>query len=678
MATVSSLGIGSGLDLSGIVSGLVAAERAPTENRLNAKEANLTTELSAFGALKSSLSLFQGSLSSLKSSTSFNKMEATVSDSSVLTTFATSFADQGSYEVEVTALAKTHSLATSALTAFESVDSTVGTGTLNIQFGTTTTGPYTFTADSSKAAKVITVSEENNNTTLSGLKDYINNNDFGINASIVNDGSGYRLTLTSLNSGAKNSMEITVSDNDGVNTDNTGLSQLAFNASAQTSMTQTVQAQDTTLKVNGLEIHRETRSVTGAIDGVTLNLLKADIGNVITVDVASNASGITDSVQEFVDGFNGLVETINTLTSYDSVEDAGGILIGDFTVRSISSQLRAALSESIQQSNSKFQSLADIGIKSVENGLLQLDTSVFNTALSKYPDDVESIFSFQGRASSSGVSYASATDSTLKGNYAVNITAMATQGTVTGSTLNSLIINANNDTFSLSVDGITSDTITLTQAAYNNGDELAAHIQAQINDDINLKAAGASVQVLYNSIDNVLSISSLKYGSASSVDMLSIDANTTFDLGFTTGSGTVGQDVAGTINGFSANGNGQLLTSTIGDSRGLALSITSGNIGDRGSLSFTRGIVNSLDNLLNSFIGASGSISSREDDLNSRLESLVDERGKLETRIQSLESRLIQQFSALDGLIAQFNSTSSFLTQQLANLPEPNSINRKR
>ena len=384
MSTISSLGIGSGLDLSAIVAGLVEAERAPSENRLDAKQESVTTKLSAFGALKSSLSLFQGSLSSLQSSSTFNGKTATTSDESVLSTFASSIADSGSYEVEVSKLAKAHSLATSALTAFDSVDDTVGSGTLTIQFGTTTTGPYSFSADTSKAAQAITVSEANNNTTLSGLRDYINENDFGLSASIVNDGSGYRLTLTSDESGAKNSMEITVTDDgDGMNEDNAGLSQLAFNAAAQVSMGQTVTAQDAELTVNGLAITRESNSVTGAIDGVTLNLLKADIGNVVNVEVSVNTEGVKAAIEGFVEGYNGLASTIDTLSSYDTEDNSVGILIGDFTVRSITSQLRSVLSTSVSQLSSSYQSLSAIGIKTTDKGALQLDSATLDEALTQ-------------------------------------------------------------------------------------------------------------------------------------------------------------------------------------------------------------------------------------------------------------------------------------------------------
>jgi flagellar hook-associated protein 2 len=677
MATISSLGIGSGLDLTSIVDGLVAAEKTPTENRLNTREESITTKLSAFGALKSSLSLFQGSLSSLKIASTFNGKTASVSDESVLSTFASSVADEGTYSVEVTALAKAHSLATSADSAFTSVDETIGSGTLNIQFGTTTTGPYGFTADTSKAMQTISVSEANNNTTLSGLRDYINNHDYGIKAAIVNDGNGYRLTLTSENTGAANSMEITVTDDDTLNNDNDGLSQLAFNSNAQGSMLQTVQAQDAALSINGLNITRETNTVSGAIKGVTLNLLKADVGNTLTVSIGTDTSNAKSALQEFVDGYNGLMTTINSLTSYDTQDNSVGILIGDFSVRSMSNQLRSVLTTTVSQLDSTYHSLAEIGIKTTDKGLLAIDSATLDEALSNASNDVAALFTSQGRSSDEGVSFISASNSTQAGSYLVNVDSMATQGQYNATTLNSLIIDANNDEFTLRVDGTSSGTISLAQATYASGDELAAHIQAQINNDSNLKAAGASVQVVYDSLNNKLDITSLKYGSSSMVDVLTAKAGTASDLGLAVGSGVAGTDISGTINGAAASGSGQVLNSIAGNSAGLNIAVTSGSAGNRGTFTFTRGFAQSLDDLLSSFVETNGIISSREESYNNELDQISTLRDKLDERVGKLESRLIKQFSALDTLISQFNSTSEYLAQQLDNLPQPNSLNRK-
>lgn len=678
MASISSLGVGSGLDLGSIVSGLVDAERTPATSRLDFEEQSITTRLSAFGALKSTLSLFQGTLSQVQSASTYNTKTASLSDSSVFSASVTSVADTGSYSVEVEALAQQHSLASNAATAFSAVDDVIGEGTLTIRFGTTGS-PYSFTQDTSKPTEVLTISAAQGNHTVSGFRDYINDNDFGVRASIINDGSGYRLILTSEDSGANNSMEITVTgDSEGGDDDNDGLSQLAFNAAAQVSMGQTVVAQDALLKINGLEITRETNTVSGAIDGVTLNLKKDDIGNVVNLSISEDSSSVSSAIAGFVEGYNGLTTTINELTRYDPATDQAGLLIGDFTVRNISYQLRNLVTQVVPETEGSVRSLAEIGITTKSDGSLTINESTLNAAIADDPEGVEALFRAIGQPSDSGVSYLSSTTETGAGSYAVQVSSMATRGVYNGGALASATtqtINADNDRFIIKVDGVTSDSILLSHATYADGDELAEHIEAQINADATLKASGVSVSVDYDSVNNELDFTSSRYGSESSVEFISVDGDTQLELGFGIGqNGADGSDIIGTINGMSATGDGQFLTSSFGDSKGLKLLIDSGTAGNRGTVSFSRGIIQTIDELLDSYLESDGLISSREEGLSGELEDISEQREKLELRLENLEARLIAQYSALDSLIAQFNSTSAFLTQQLANLPEPNSV----
>ena len=121
-------------------------------------------------------------------------------------------------------------------------------------------------------------------------------------------------------------------------------------------------------------------------------------------------------------------------------------------------------------------------------------------------------------------------------------------------------------------------------------------------------------------------------------------------------------------------GIGRVLTSDTGDSQGLELTIAGGVVGSRGNVSFSSGLAHSIDNILNQFLESNGLIASRENGLKDALEDIENQRESLADRLESLEARLVRRFTALDTLVAQFNQTSSFLTQQLANLPKPNSI----
>jgi len=685
MAAITSLGVGSGLDLGTLVSGLLEAERAPTENRLNLKQQNITTELSAFGLLRSSLAQFQGSLSGLQSSTAFNAKAITASDSSVFSTSVESFADLGSYSVEVTALARTQSLASNAASAFTTVNDVIGSGTLTIQFGTTTTGPYSFTPDSGKPSQVIEVSAANGNDTVSGLRDFINSNDFGVQASIVDDGiNGYRLVFTSEDTGAANSMELTVTDaGDGDDDDNSGLSQLAFNDSAQGSLTQTVAAQDAALTINGLNITRDTNSITGAINGVTLDLLKADVGNIVNLDVNENRDEVTASITGFVDAYNELTDNIKSLTAYDPETGAGSALIGDFTVRSISSQIRSILFGSISGLQGDIKSLVDIGVTTDSSGKLNVDNTKLKDALLNNAAEVQALFSLQGKTTDPGIGYVSSTSDTQQGDYAISLTQLFTPGVLTGTgpvTGVPIVINNANDNrwFGITVDGVSSGNFRfINNRTYNSEADLATAMQNRINSRNALQTAGVSVTVTYDATADRLVITSDSSGPTSTVEITRVDTNTFADFGLDLGSGVAGTDTGftATIDGTSATVNGQVVSSESGPSTGLSVEILSSGFGNRGTVSLTKGLAGKLDDLLDNFLKSDGTIASREQGLNESLDDIEDERFKLEDRILALEARLVRQFSALDALIAQFNQTSSFLTQQLANLPKPNSIN---
>ena len=675
MASISSLGVGSGLDLGGIVDSLVAAERAPAESRLNLKEQRLTTELSAFGVLRSSLALFQNSLIGLKSPSTFDTKSATQSDVTLFSATVTNTADISQYSVEVTSLAGAHALATSADAGFSSINDSVGTGSLNIKFGTTSTDTYGFAADTAKATQIIAVSAANNNTTLSGLRDYINDGRYGVQASIVNDGSGFRMVLTSDNTGAKNSMEISVTgDADGNNIDNIGLSRFAFNSDAQGSAIQTTVAKDAALLVNGLSITRDTNSVSGAIDGVTLNLLKAETGKRVSLDVTENKAKVKQSIVGFVQGYNDLVTQIDSLTDFTLGSTSNGVLIGDFTVRSIANQLRNALSRPVDGLSGDIRSLSNIGISTYVDGTININNKKLDEVLASDPALVKSLFIAEGRPTDNDVQYGSASSETKAGAYSVNIDTVATQGSYSSNVATSLVVDANNDQFKLKVNGSNVSSIILAQGTYTSGADLAAHLQAQINDSANLKLIGASVTVNYDS-NNQFQFQSNRFGSVSNIEFTSVDTDVGADFGMTVGAGTPGLDTVGKIDNQSARGSGQSLSSYTGNSSGLNLSINVNNTGPQGNVSFSRGIADTLDTLLKGFLDKTGFVSARESSLTSSITNISDERATLNLRIESIESRLIAQFSALDGLVARFQTTSSFLTTQLKNMPKLNSDN---
>jgi flagellar hook-associated protein 2 len=221
---VSAPGIGSGLDVNGIVSQLMAAERQPLV-LLNKQEQAYNQKLSAFGQVRSALASFQTALKDLASGSKFQALGATSSNTQVLSASASGKATPASYQIEVQQLAQQHKLASSG---YATSDDVVGSGTLTIQFGSYDSDSNTFTANADKAAQSITIDPANQ--TLAGIRDAINAANAGVTATIVNDGSaaGNRLVLTSADSGAANSLKISVADDDGNDLNDSGLSALAY------------------------------------------------------------------------------------------------------------------------------------------------------------------------------------------------------------------------------------------------------------------------------------------------------------------------------------------------------------------------------------------------------------------------------------------------------------------
>lgn len=675
---VSATGIGSGLDIEGLVTQLVAAERTPVESRLTRQEANLTAEFSAFGAYKGALSSFQSSLTQLNNLTTFSQRSTSSSDTGVVSISAGTEAETANYDLAVTQLAKSHSLASGS---YSSSSDVVGTGAITIRFGTTDytspdPGPESydsFTVNPEVGVATITIDSSNN--TLEGVRDAINDVDIGVSAAIVNDGSGYRLLINSSATGEANSLEISVDDTgDGDDLNNSGLSALAFNSGA-TNLSQTVAAQDALFSINGLSISSSENTVNSVIDGVNLTLKDVTSGTPVSLAITEDQASVKSGITNFVSAYNGFISTVNSLTSYDADTGVSGALQGDFSARSISNQVRLVLTSAVDGFGAApFNSLSEIGITTSSDGTLSVNTADLDTVLADNFDEIVGMFAAVGFPSDSNIGFTSATSDTVVGDYAINISQVASQGQLVGAVAGfPLDIDDDNDAFTLKVDGITSNSIALTQGTYTSGAGLAAELQARINGDSELTESGVSVTVIFNT--DHFEITSDRYGSASTVEVTAIDTNTTAELGLSIAVGIDGLDVAGTIDGVAATGSGQFLTGAEGsDAEGLKLFIEGGATGDRGTVDFSQGIAYQLNTLIANFLDADGILGSRTEGIQSRIDDISDIRDTLDLRMEALETRYRAQFNALDSLLSQLQSTSNFLTQQLASLPEAGSL----
>jgi flagellar hook-associated protein 2 len=368
---ISSAGIGSNLDVNGLVSQLMAIERRPL-NVLDQRKSQLQAEISAYGRLKSSLAALQSAIANLKDTTDFQVFKATPASDAYFTATADSTALVGSHSITVVQLAQAQKLVSGAFA--DTGTTAVGEGSLTISNGSSS---FTVTIDSS-------------NHTLAGIANAINSaaGNFGVSATILNDGSGFRLVLSPNETGSAKAITVAVADNDGNNTDNAGLSRLSYVTGAQ-NLTQTVAAQDAILTVDGLSgITSASNTVTGVIQGVTLKLKAAGSSE---LSVAVDTDAITGRVNDFISAYNKLVKDM------DELHKKGGTLEASNTVLTIGAQLQGVFNTAINLPGNDFNYLAQIGISIQKDGTLALNGSDFNAALTNKLDKVIALFTDPGQ-----------------------------------------------------------------------------------------------------------------------------------------------------------------------------------------------------------------------------------------------------------------------------------------
>ncbi len=660
MANISSLGLGSGVLNSDLVDQLVQAERAPTENRLTQKTEQTQALLSAYGKLRSAVTELRLPMRQLSAPDNLKAFSASSSNEGIGVSVDSTKASRGTYSVEVTSLAGAQALASRDVFADRDATS-VGQGTLTLNVGDKTTN---LTIDSS-------------NDTLQGLANAINDSDAGVSAGVIDTGNGFQLVLSADETGTANAVSISVSgDTGGTDTDNQGLSRFAFNTGMDTDagLQETIAASDAVMKINGVEVTRSTNSFENVIDGLTFDITETGSS---TIKVQQDLGAVADRVQGFVDKFNSLQSTIDSLAGFNAEAGVGSLLTGDSTVRSIQNQLRQVLTRVVPGlENASVRSLADVGITTnFETGGLEFDRARFEEQLKNNPDDVTALFAEQGRTTDSQVEFVRSGLNTEPGRYDINITQAATQGALSGAAFTApLTIGAGNDELTFQVNGETSVSVQLTQQTYNTAQELADEIQAQLNANNALNASGSGVQVGIGS-GGELTFTSSDYGSDSNVSLTSVEDGSAYGLSAATG--TSGIDVAGTIGGRTAEGDGQVLFlgSGNGGASGLQVRILGDQTGSRGSITFVEGVAERTVDLVSSFVGADGAIESRTESLNRDLEQIQENQARLEERIAAYRERLVSQFTAADSLISQLNSTQDYVSQQLAALAPQNNRN---
>lgn len=384
---ISSTGIGSGLDIAGIVSKLMAVEQRPL-TQLKSKGSTLTTKVSSWGTVKSQLASLQDAANRLMGLTSWTGRTFTSSNTTALSGSATSSTAVGSYSVNVTQLAKNQMVRSGSGIA---TGTGIGqTGTLEISLGTWSGSSFAASGD----AINVSISETD---TMSAVASKINAAKAGVTATVVSSNGQDHLVIRGQSTGVTQGFQIRAfgepADPDSPITDGTGLGALAYgyddNTQAFYGLTLGQAAQNAAATIDGIPVTSTTNTLANAIAGLTLNLQETT-ASPVTVTVGQNTDTTRTAIQGFVDAYNTLTKTLANLTRYDQATSASGPLQGDSTAVGLLNTMKRMVG-SLGPAGTSFSRLSDIGLELQRDGTLSVNNAKLNAALDK-PDDLRTFF----------------------------------------------------------------------------------------------------------------------------------------------------------------------------------------------------------------------------------------------------------------------------------------------
>lgn len=373
-------GLGSSLDINSMISQLMAVERAPIDN-LSRRSQKYQAELSAYGSVKGALAGVQSAAEALSAQLAEPPANAGSSNPAAASGVARAGVAASSHALEVHALARAGKLYSKA---YASSAATVGGGTLLIEFGRTAGSAFT----PASPARAITL-EIPAASSLADVRDAVNGSASSVSAAIVNDGAGERLVLTAAEPGAGSSFRITVTDADGEDGDDEGLSALAHDPAAEAgtgrNMFVAQEARDAEFTLDGLRMTRPSNTVADAAEGLTLSL--SGTGSTL-ITVSPDSSAARGALDNLVKAYNAAVTTLKSLSSYDTTTRSGSVLLGEATVRSLQSELRGIVNGLYGDTADSRRTLSAVGVILQSDGLLAVNAQRYASAAAAAPAEL--------------------------------------------------------------------------------------------------------------------------------------------------------------------------------------------------------------------------------------------------------------------------------------------------
>jgi len=652
MATINFGGLNSGIDTDKIVQGLLEAQKNQVTLAENRRQGVV--------AKQAALSALRGRISTLRSTSSdlvraqggvVGRRSVRLSNDTLVAATASNKAAEGVYQVRVNQLAQSHRVATQA---FSSPDAAVTHGTLELRVG---------------QRPPVTISVDSTNDTLSGLAESINRSTPGASAALLTDSTGTRLLLTSRDSGTANAITLT--------------NNLAAGDKPEFNLSTPVQAAaDASISVGSgagaITVTSSTNRFDTLIEGVRIDLLKADPGTPLTIEVARDPSAAVKAVNDFVDAFNSVMEFVDTQSKVGSDGAVSGLLQGNRTARQLQQEIRSTVLGIVPGANSKANRLTALGITVNDKGRLAVDTARVTSALKGDVSgvteaDVRRLFALDGQSTNPGLSFILGSTKTQANTtpYDVEITQAATRAELTGTSLAaSTVIDGTNDSLSLNISDQSTGSLRLKHGTYTRSqlaDVLRSTIQAapqSTGTDVRVTLSGDQLQLSTGTFGRDTQIL-LAAGSAWSA------------LGWTGTESSQGTDVAGyfQVAGQRENavGRGQILTGspTNAHTADLQLRVSLGpsdlGPGSESEFTVTRGVAARLEQVLAGAVAPEGgSLQSADDSFTEELTRIKSQLDRQNALVESQRTRLLRQFQAMETALGQLKSVSSLLDQQFA------------
>jgi flagellar hook-associated protein 2 len=645
-ATQSIGGLISGLDTNSILDQLAQAAQAPI-TRMQSQEDQLKQQSTAWSQLEAALLAFSTSAVSLATPDTFDTQKASVNHADLAAATASSDAMSGMYSFSVEQLAQSHQVASQGFADTSATE--VGSGTISLAVGDA--DPTVISVDG---------------FTLAELRDAINAADAGVSASIINDGSSapYRLVLTSKTSGLAGQMQVQTSLSGG-----TAPAFADLQAARDAKMTLGTGA-------GAITVTSSSNRVEGAIPGVTIDLLGADPGTPVTLTVSQDNSAVQQQVSGFVDAYNAIINFFAEQFQYDPDTGASGTLFGDYRLESLQADLGRAMTDEVLGITSGSRALSDIGISTLSDGTLSLDTDALAAALANGPDDVAQVFAAIGKTTSPEVTYLTSSADTMPSGAAgweVDVTQAATQSRVTAGAAQGAPLDANE---TLTIRG---RAISLT-AGMTQADVIAAINAHQSETGVVASATGADgtgtgtyltlTRTAYGSAYHIEAVSSTsnQSGSSSGIGSVSVtDDGAVGEAGL--GSGAIGLDVQGTIGGEAATGSGRQLTGTAGASKGLVIMVAATAPGSYGRVTFTLGAAASASRATALATDATdGTIADAQTSISDETGQIDQEIEQTQETIDADNARMKAEFTSMEEAMGRYQSIIQYITGQVTQM----------